>query len=244
MANQRILSTVLIMMLTASTQACGQPSDTPEGAASNSAPTAAPQEPANTPPQAASSTTNAAPQATQAQTTTNPQAATSADAQTTPSAQAPTGATPQTTPSDIPADQATTVTKKIYCPDVKKLKKITMFWGAPGGWRSYSESFVNVIDSFSGAQWIGVNVGKMLCIYRSKATFEFPVVLQNDTLTPAPTGEKWIKQPGGYYNCISGDLLECPFRFEEEKSSETNVYKELDFFKGKKDYLENNTTKP
>jgi hypothetical protein len=228
MVNQRIFSTVLIMILSASTQACGQSPDTPEGAASNTAQTAAPQPTANTPPSTPAQPTNAAPQTT---TTPNPEAA--------------TGATPQTTPSTASTDQAgATVTKNIYCPDVKKLKKINMFWGAPGGWRSYSESFVNVIDGFTGAQWIGVNVGKMLCIYRSKSTFEFPVVIQNDTLTPAPAGDKWIKQPGGYYNCISGDLLECPFRFEEEKSSETNVYKELDFFKGKKDYLENNSTKP
>ncbi len=154
---------------------------------------------------------------------------------------APADAAAPTNPSD---QGGTTTTKKLYCPDVSKLKKINMFWGAPGGWRSYSESFVNVIDSFSGAQWIGVNVGKMLCVYRSKSTFEFPVVLQNDTLTPIPEGEKWIVTKEGYRNCISGDILECPFKFEEQKTEKTDIYKELDFFKGKKDYLENGDIKP
>lgn len=155
---------------------------------------------------------------------------------------APATTAPSATP---PSDQDTTVTtKKLYCPEVSKLKKINLFWGAPGGWRSYSESFVDVIDSFSGAQWIGVNVGKMLCVYRSKSTFDFPIVLQNDTLTPIPEGEKWIVTKEGYRNCISGDILECPFKFEEEKTGKIDVKKELDFFKGKKDYLENGDTKP
>ena len=168
-----------------------------------------------------------------------------------PSAAAPaptTGAAPVATPSPAPVindNGTTTVTKKLYCPDVSKLKKINMFWGAPGGWRSYSESFVNVVDSFTGAQWVGINVGKMLCTYKSKSTFEFPVVLQNDTLTPEPEGDKWVKQKeGGYSNCISGDLLECPFKFEQEQANDKNIYKELDFFKGKKDYLQDGSVKP
>lgn len=172
--------------------------------------------------------------------------------QATPAAPAPSPAAPAPNPA-TPADQnaakpqaaangtqaQAATNKKVYCPPVSQLKKIDLFWGAPGGWRSYSQSFVSKIDGFSGAQWIGINVGKMLCVYKSKETFEFPVVLQNDTLTPVPKGENWIKQQGGYYNCLASDRLECPFILEEKKEAE-NLHKELDFFKGKKDYLKDN----
>ncbi len=153
--------------------------------------------------------------------------------------------TPAAAPGTAPPQEAAsgTVIKNIYCPPIKKLMKKNMYWGAPGGWKSYSQSFVNEIDNFAGAQWVGINLGKMICVYKGKQTFEFPVVLQNDTLTPTPDGEKWSKQNGGYINCLSGDILDCPFRFEEEKADK-DVYKELDFFKGKKDYLENDPSKP
>jgi hypothetical protein len=164
---------------------------------------------------------------------------------------------PATTPAAAPAateantgTASTTSVKKLYCPEISKLIKKEMFWGAPGGWRSYSESFVNTIASFGGAQWIGINLGKMVCVYKGKETFEFPVVLQNDTLTPTPEGDKWVKptpKPGessGYMNCLSGDILDCPFKFQEEKTDMKDVYKDLDFFKGKGDYLKNDGTTP
>ena len=210
MINQRLLSALLVFALAASTQACGQPSNSTETPPAPGTP--------------APATPSAAP--TPAPT---PEAA------------------PAATPSTIPTEpnNETTTTKKLYCPDVSKLKKINMFWGAAGGWRSYSESFVNVVDSFVGAQWVGINVGKMLCIYKSKATFEFPIVLQNDTLTPVPEGDRWVyKQKEGLSNCISGDILACPFKFEEEKANVKDIHKELDFFKGKKDYIEDGSVKP
>lgn len=157
----------------------------------------------------------------------------------TPAAAPPTA---PTAPQDATAaasslEQANVLnSKKMYCPPITKLMKKEMFWGAPGGWRSYSQSFVNSIDSFAGAQWVGINVGKMLCVYKGKQTFEFPVVLQNDTLSPTPEGGKWVAKAGGYNNCLSGDTLDCPFKFQETPTGK-DASKELDFFKGKEDYL-------
>lgn len=148
-----------------------------------------------------------------------------------------------TTPAASSAVASSVVTtKKLYCPPISKLMKKDMFWGAPGGWRSYSQSFVSTIDSFAGAQWVGINVGKMLCVYKGKQTFEFPVVLQNDALTPTPEGGKWVVKAGGYNNCLSGDTLDCPFKFEETTTSKDAI-NELDFFKGKEDYLKSDPSK-
>lgn len=149
------------------------------------------------------------------------------------------------TPTVTQETAATTrTTKKLFCPEVSKLMRKNMYWGAPGGWKSYSQSFIEVIDHFSGAQWVGVNVGKMLCVYKGKGSFEFPVVLQNDTLTPTPEGGKWISQKGGYINCLSSDILDCPFKFEETTTDIKKAYKELDFFKGKPDYLKDDSSTP
>lgn len=146
-----------------------------------------------------------------------------------PTTTAATATTPA--PSATPTSVAQSGTKTIICPPIEKLIKKELFWGAPGGWRSYSQSFVNTIESFSGAQWVGVEVGKMLCVYKGKESFDFPVVLQNDTLTPAPKGNKWISQRGGYVNCLSSIVDECPFQVKEEKQDMQEIYKGLEFKK-------------
>ena len=147
---------------------------------------------------------------------------------TTGPAAAPATPTPAATPS-------TSTEKIIYCPPIEKLMKKELFWGAPGGWRSYSQSFVNNIETFVGAQWVGIEVGKMLCVYKGKESFDFPVVLQNDTLTPAPKGDKWISQKGGYVNCLSSQTEKCPFQVEEQKKDMSQIYEDLNFKKNQPD---------
>jgi hypothetical protein len=178
------------------------------------------------------------------------------NAPTTPTAPAAT-ATPATTPASAPANGASTdatLTEKpeekiIYCPTTDAMLKKGLFWGAPGGWRSYAQSFVVEIGKFVGAQWAGINVGKMLCIYKAKTDLDFPVILQNDTLTLMPSSQKlpdseafnhWGKYDNGYVNCNSVDVKDCPFERKPTKVDIEQVYKDIDFFKDKK----NNGTPP
>ncbi len=129
--------------------------------------------------------------------------------------------------------------KKYYCPQPSKLIKNGLYWGtATGGWKSYSESFDTTITSFLGAQWVGVNVGKMICIYKGNLAISFPITLQNDILSQVPSGDLWGKDQGGYRNCHSTNMTDCPFVVKTQAVNMQQIYKSLDFFKGKPDILQ------
>jgi len=156
---------------------------------------------------------------------------------------------PVATPAAAPSTPTTETTKpaekekpknniiKILCPEAISLIKEELIWKAPGGWRSYSQSFVREIKGFVGAQWVGVEVGKMLCIYTGIEKVTFPVVLQNDQLVPQPKSNSWGTLKVGYVNCKSGVLEDCHFTYKKEETNMENIYEALDFFKGKKDPL-------
>lgn len=127
----------------------------------------------------------------------------------------------------------TTTLMVIYCPEHFELQKHGLFWEGPSGWRSYAQSFVNEIDSFLGARWSGVNVGKMACVYKGKKAYTFPVVLQNDKLVPTPKNGKWGKLSDGKVECHSNEILDCPFEFTKQETDIKRVYEELEFFEGR-----------
>ena len=92
---------------------------------------------------------------------------------------------------------------KVMCPPAAALvlNQRTHMWSAVGGWKSYQQSFVQQVEEFLGAQWSGINVGEVLCIYRGKDEHTFPVTLAFSHLTNQPTGHSWSKDLGGYRKC-------------------------------------------
>jgi hypothetical protein len=127
-----------------------------------------------------------------------------------------------------PADDHT-----LYCPKQSELYKEDMFWHGPNTWRDYSASFVKNINNFAGAQWVGVNVGKIICLYKGVEASDFPVALERDNLMKKPDGENWKTDPSGYQICKSDNIMDCPFSPQEVKSNE-NVYDFLSNIKKKK----------
>lgn len=125
------------------------------------------------------------------------------------------------------------VVEKVLCPDPRDLTKVGMFWGAPNGWRSFSQSFIKEIYAFVEAQWHGVNVGKMMCVYVGKSSRNFPVVLQNDILVEMPTTKSWGTLDNGIVKCKDNDIENCPFYHTKREVDMDKVYNELDFKKGK-----------
>lgn len=111
----------------------------------------------------------------------------------------------------------------LYCPKQSELYKKEMFWYGPNTWRDYSASFVKTINNFAGAQWVGVNVGKIICLYKGVEASDFPVALERDNLMKKPEGEHWKTDPSGYQICKSDNVMDCPFLPQETKSNE-NVY--------------------
>jgi hypothetical protein len=109
----------------------------------------------------------------------------------------------------------------------------TQYWSAKGEWRTNSPSFLRTVDRFVGAQWVGVSIGEVICIYTKTTRSAFPVMLQRGKLVPAPLrGGLWSEDKGGYMECKSNDVQNCPF-LTQVPLKEKNVYEELDFYKGK-----------
>lgn len=163
----------------------------------------------------------------------------------------PTTATPQagqqlsnqatpTAPSVITENGQQYSVQQVLCPKPQELVKSGLYWGTPtGGWRSYAESFDTSIVSFLGAQWVGINVGKMICIYKGNISISFPITVQNDTLTQAPSGGIWGNDLGGYRNCHSNNIADCPFTVKTQVVNMQQIYNSLDFFKGKPNPINN-----
>jgi hypothetical protein len=120
--------------------------------------------------------------------------------------------------------------KPTYCPAANKLVKEELWWHADGFWKSYSESFVDKVDRFIGAQWIGVQVGTIICLYEGKNNFDFPVALEPVyTLTVlAPTGASWQTTKEGYKKCVSNDVLLCPF-YKQKSSDNEDLYGQIKY---------------
>ena len=104
--------------------------------------------------------------------------------------------------------------KKIHltCPAAKdlKLNTKTKTWTALGGWKTYTPSFGTQIQSFLGAQWNGVQLGQVICIYRAKDAFTFPIKLFFNHQVIAPDHGKWKKVKSNVINCYGNRKL-CAF---------------------------------
>lgn len=106
-----------------------------------------------------------------------------------------------------------------YCPRIEKLRKEGMKWVAGEPWKAYSESFVERIDRFSGAQWTGPSgpVGRLLCFYEGVQKNNFPVKITTTTLIRKPDLPLWEESEGSkgtIFNCVSinGNVCDCPFK--------------------------------
>jgi hypothetical protein len=73
------------------------------------------------------------------------------------------------------------------CPSPTTLRKVDGKWEARGDWVSDDVSFIEKIEFFLGAQWKGINIGTIICLYTDSLTSkEFPVALhrENEVLDP------------------------------------------------------------
>jgi hypothetical protein len=118
-----------------------------------------------------------------------------------------------------------------YCPRVEKLTiDQNYIWHAPGGWKSGDPSFNKQLDTFVGAQWIGINVGEIICAYQKSTGKDFPVTLYRRVLVTAPRGGKWTEDKGGHQDCRSNQVADCLFLVQVRRAPK-NPYDEIDFFK-------------
>lgn len=146
-------------------------------------------------------------------------------------------AAPAQPPARHTASKGTMKTITNYCPKAEALKKKKQRWYAQGGWKSYSDSFVPTITSFTGAQWVGVRVGKIICLYAGKIKMTFPVTLEQTyhTTVSKPSGHNWGRNLGGYANCYATKVKDCPFLIKiHVHPTMKSIYKDLEKMKQQK----------
>src|SRR3990167_5236286 len=139
----------------------------------------------------------------------------------------------------------TTKTPNSFCPDISQVKKnqITQKWKAQtkdGAWKSYQTSFATKLTQFIGAQWRGVCVGQVTCVYKAEQRFTIegnltiqpalPVLLVFHALTFQPTKGKWKRNAQGLYNCYAYHKKNSPFKIRMQKPNK-NVYQEAESLK-------------
>lgn len=112
---------------------------------------------------------------------------------------------------------------RFTCPQPDSLYKDGMRWKSGNGWKSNQESFSDSIAAFMGAQWNGVGVGTVICIYKPSDTNDFPIQLANTALVQEPNTAYWeAKQEGQVINCVSRNenVCDCQFSLYTEKAEE------------------------
>lgn len=142
-------------------------------------------------------------------------------------------------------DLAKAPTPDSFCPDRSQIQKDqkTQKWMAQtedGTWKSYQTSFATNLTQFLGAQWTGVGVGQVTCVYKTEQRFtmqsnltiqpELPVMLVFHTLTFQPTQGKWKSSTQDVYNCYADDREKCPFKIRMEQQSQ-NIDQEAESLK-------------
>jgi hypothetical protein len=117
-------------------------------------------------------------------------------------------------PNTTSASTFTATAEAHYCPALNELTldSKTRIWSASGDWKSYEQSFAKDIGQFLGAQWIGIEVGQIACIYQGKNQYTFPILLIHNTLVKTPSGGAWTKDANsGHYHCATHQISQCPF---------------------------------
>lgn len=113
-----------------------------------------------------------------------------------------------------------------YCPDVSDLSRQGTTWSAPGNWKSYQVSFISTVTRFMGAQWMGTNVGRTVCLYSGDNSNDFPVQLVFPALSELPDLPLW--KAGSNSNtadCVSnqGLICDCPIKVFQEDAEINNA---------------------
>lgn len=116
---------------------------------------------------------------------------------------------------------------RFTCPKVNELYKQGMRWKTDSGWKGYQDSFADNIRGFLGAQWKGVGIGRVICIYSSDDDNEFPIQIATTQLVKRPEYPLWEdNSQKDLLNCISktANPCDCQFSFYIEKK-ETDIDK-------------------
>ncbi|HAV93513.1 MAG TPA: hypothetical protein DCW33_01435 [Proteobacteria bacterium] len=130
------------------------------------------------------------------------------------------------------------------CPPVSalKLNPRTNEWKTDNDWKSTAGSFSSSVTHFLGAQWKGVQLGYMLCLYQGPNKNEFPIGMHKNVVVESPLmlldhldpkganyKNPWIvkeKKVQTTLDCYSktNNPCDCPYiQYQEKKESVEDI---------------------
>lgn len=118
-----------------------------------------------------------------------------------------------------------------FCPKREDLFKQGVYWTTKDGkWRNYTYSSADKIINFIGAQWAGIRVGKVICLYYTNEAVSFPLAIEQVTSqgTSEPSGLGWSSLSGNHRFCKSASIADCGFYYEAPKDL-GNLYDEIKY---------------
>ena len=118
-----------------------------------------------------------------------------------------------------------------FCPLPDAMVKKDGKWLTKNGkWRSYTPSTATKVSGFLGAQWVGIKVGKIICLYKTNETVEFPLALEqkhSDSILE-PSNYGWSALANNRKFCKSANVADCAY-FAQPQQDITNIYKEIEY---------------
>lgn len=126
---------------------------------------------------------------------------------------------------------ATDGLKPNYCPDPQTLVKQNLKWASKDDrWESDTASSATEILNFAGAQWVGIKIGKIICLYQTNEAASFPLALEQvksqAILEPHEAG--WSSLINNRRLCKSASVADCPY-FIEPPRDVSNIYDEIKY---------------
>ena len=118
-----------------------------------------------------------------------------------------------------------------YCPDIEELQKTDLKWTTRDGkWENYTPSLGTKVLNFIGAQWLGIKVGKIICLYQTDEEISFPLALEQTKaqLILEPQGGGWSSLIDNHRLCKSSSVADCPYTVEPPRSTD-NIYDEIKY---------------
>ena len=130
-------------------------------------------------------------------------------------------------------------TKAQLCPPVRSLVKTGLGWSTSDQkWEFNGSSSATKVLNFIGAQWIGVKVGKIICLYQTDEEVKFPLALEQKiaSLIPEPTGGGWSALINHNHKlCKSLSIADCPYVVELPSKVE-DIYQEIKYLPNREKY--------
>ncbi len=126
---------------------------------------------------------------------------------------------------------AVVLQKALSCPSVESLQKEGTKWTTVDGkWETYTPSLATKVLNFIGAQWVGIKIGKIICLYQTNEAVSFPIALEQtrSQLILEPNNMAWSALVGNRRFCKSASVADCPYFLEQPKDI-SNVYKEIEY---------------